>query len=209
MNFKNKKILITAGPTWVPIDSVRVISNIASGQTGILLAREALRRGAKVTLFLGPVSICCLPGRMRLVRFTFFRELMDKIRKELRNIRYDLIIHSAAVSDFKPKRKAGSKLSSAKGLRLELKPLPKIIDCIKRYAGGHKTVIFKLEPGVSETTLISRAKLARDKYNAEIVVANQPDPYRAFIIDKQDTIKKVGSKEGLAKGLFEALGKRK
>ena len=60
MGFKNKKILITAGPTWIAVDSVRVISNTASGETGQLLADRLAREGAKVTLVLGPV-----PNRLK------------------------------------------------------------------------------------------------------------------------------------------------
>ena len=51
---KNKKILITAGPTWIPIDKVRVITNIFKGRLGIIIAKEAIKRKAKVTLLLGP-----------------------------------------------------------------------------------------------------------------------------------------------------------
>ena len=207
MSLKNKRILITAGPTWVSIDEVRVISNISTGETGILLAEEALRQGAKVTLFLGPVSACCLPRPIRLVRFAFFHELKDRIKKELESGRYELVIHSAAVSDFKPVRGERGKLSSGRRLRLELEPLPKIIDYIKQSAPRAKIVIFKLEAGVADATLISRALLARNKYKAEVVIANQLNPYRAFIIDKKDGIIKVKSKRELVKRLFQTLGK--
>ncbi len=54
MSLNGKRILITAGPTWVPIDNVRVISNIATGTTGVLLAWQTSAQGAKVTLVLGP-----------------------------------------------------------------------------------------------------------------------------------------------------------
>ena len=54
---KNKKVLITAGPTWVPIDNVRVISNTATGETGILLSEKLKNLGAKVTLLLGPTNL--------------------------------------------------------------------------------------------------------------------------------------------------------
>ncbi|MFH0739113.1 MAG: phosphopantothenoylcysteine decarboxylase [Candidatus Omnitrophota bacterium] len=207
MNFKNKRILITAGPTWVPIDKVRVISNIASGQTGILLAQELARNGARVSLFLGPVSACCLHESVRLVRFTFFEELRSKIIRELKNRSYDYIIHSAAVSDFKPRKEARGKLSSKGRLRLDLKPLPKIIDCIREYSSRAKIVIFKLEAGVTDLTLLRRAKSARDKNRADIIVANQLNPYRAFIIDKKDNITKVKTKKELITRLLKTLGK--
>ena len=208
MNWEGKSILITAGPTWVPIDKVRVISNIASGRTGILLAQECSKRGARVSLFLGPVSSCCLRGSIRLVRFSYFEELKAKIMKELKKRRYDFIVHSAAVSDFRPQKKAGSKISSGAGVSLKLKPLPKIIGCIKRLSRDAQVTIFKLECGVADATLIKRAQSARDKYNAEFVVANRLEPYRAFIIDRRDRVKRFASKEGLVNGLLNAMSKR-
>ncbi len=205
MSLKNKKILITAGPTWVPIDKVRVISNISTGQTGIMLAEEALRQGAKVTLFLGPVSACCLHKSIRLVRFVFFEELKNRMIIELKSGRYDLIIHSAAVSDFKPREKARGKISSRRGLRLELVALPKIIASIRRFSRGARVVIFKLESGVSTTTLLQRAIAAGNKNKADLVVANQLGPYRAFIIGKEGVIAKVREKRELARQLFKIL----
>ncbi|MBU1999188.1 MAG: phosphopantothenoylcysteine decarboxylase, partial [Candidatus Omnitrophica bacterium] len=68
-NLKNKKILITAGPTWVPVDDVRVISNSASGETGILLAKRLSGQGAKVTLLLGPIGNYNPDKKIKLVLF--------------------------------------------------------------------------------------------------------------------------------------------
>jgi len=78
-----KSVLITAGPTWVAIDSVRVISNTATGETGTLLAERFAQQGAKVTLLLGPVSNCCLNKKIRVINFKFFDELRDKLIREL------------------------------------------------------------------------------------------------------------------------------
>ena len=202
---KNKKILITAGPTWVPIDNVRVISNIATGETGILLAEEAHRQGAKVTLLLGPISDCCLDNSINIIRFKFFDELHKVVKKELKNKKYDIIIHSAAVSDFKPKRFFKEKISSDKVFDLKLKPLPKIIEDIRRLAPRAKLVMFKLESGVSDTTLIKRAKIAQSKVNANLTVANRFNPYRAFIIDREGSIVLASSKNELVKKLLKNI----
>ena len=82
MDLKKKRVLITAGPTWVPVDSVRVISNTASGETGILLARQLRRIGAKPTLILGPGHDCCIDKNLNLKRFRFFDELKKIITRE-------------------------------------------------------------------------------------------------------------------------------
>lgn len=185
---KNKRILITAGPTWVPIDSVRVISNIATGETGVLLAEKLSKAGAKVTLLLGPSGHCCLSKKIRLIDYRFFDELKDKVTQELKAKKYDIIIHSAAVSDFKPKQKNKGKLISNKTHNLVLTPLPKIVRQMRRLAPEAKLVMFKLESGLSKASLIQRASVARRKINADIIVANMINPYRSFILNKSKII---------------------
>ncbi|MBI5145233.1 MAG: hypothetical protein HZA27_03495 [Candidatus Omnitrophica bacterium] len=218
----HKKILITAGPTWVPIDGVRVISNIATGETGIMLAEKLQRRGAQVTLLLGPVGICCLNKKInpalskrrskgcvrksgiKLIRFRFFSELKDKVIKELTAKRYDVIIHNAAVSDFAPVQFRG-KISSAKAISLKLKTLPKIITYIRRLAQQAKLVMFKLEVGISREALIKKAKQARDLAKADLVVANTLSPYCAFIIDSEENCIVARNKRELVNKLTKLL----
>lgn len=208
MSLKEKRILITAGPTWVAIDKVRIISNIATGQTGILLAREADRRGAKVTLLLGPVTDTPLVGlgkRIELIRFRFFGELKNKIIAELRFKCYDLIIHCAAVSDFKPATAVRGKLDSRRSRNLRLMPLPKIIADIRRFARASRLVIFKLEAGISDKALINKAKAALIASGAAIAVANRLNPYRAYIIGRNKNIVPASNKKELAKKLIKIL----
>jgi phosphopantothenoylcysteine decarboxylase/phosphopantothenate--cysteine ligase len=202
---KNKRILITAGPTWVPIDGVRVISNIATGQTGILLAKQLSKSGAKVTLALGPVSSCCVNNKVKIINFRFFDELRSRLKKELRSKKYDIIIHSAAVSDFKPAQPAKGKLVSERSYNLKLSPLPKIIKDIRILNPKAKLVMFKLETGVSDNVLIQRAELARDKVKADFVVANRINPYRAFIIDRKSNIVSAKNKRELVKKLLTLI----
>ncbi len=202
---KGKKILITAGPTWVAIDSVRVISNIATGETGILLAEKLQRLGAKVTLVLGPVGACCLNRKINLVRFRFFNELRDIINKELRSKRYDAVIHSAAVSDFKPKQAIKGKIDSKKLYNLRLLPLPKISRDIRRLASKAKIIIFKLESGISGETLIKRAKATQAKVNADFIVANRLNPYCAFIINRAGKTISARNKSELVNKLLKIM----
>jgi phosphopantothenoylcysteine decarboxylase/phosphopantothenate--cysteine ligase len=197
--------LITAGPTWVAIDRVRVISNIATGETGILLAKEFLKRGARVTLLLGPAGACCLPENLRVVNFRFFDELRRIARKELRSRAYDIVIHSAAVADFKPRLPARGKLDSSREHNLKLTPLPKIIKEIRQLAPEAKLVMFKLEAGVSDRVLLRRAEKARRKNQAQFAVANRLNPYRAFIIEEGKRIVGVKSKSELVKKLLAQI----
>jgi phosphopantothenoylcysteine decarboxylase/phosphopantothenate--cysteine ligase len=239
---KNKKILVTAGPTWVAIDNVRVISNTATGKTGILLAERLSRLGARVTLLLGPAGGCILPpypkspssfragmkvGReflpqrrprskeggcgglqkkIKIIRFKFFDELRKIIRRLLTTYHYDIIVHSAAVSDFGPKATLKGKLKSGESYNLKLAPLPKIADEIRLLAPLAKLILFKLEYGVSDEELIKRSHDALMASNADLTVANRIEPsYKAYILDKNRIYRKADSKERLIQGLITAM----
>jgi len=203
---KNKRILITAGPTWVLIDNVRVISNIATGQTGILLAEKLQKLGAKVTLLLGPVGSCCLDKNIRLISFKFFDELKNRLVRELKTKKYDIVIHSAAVADFRPQEIFKGKLKSGKTHSLKLLPLPKIIQRIHQLAPESKLIPFKLESAVSDAVLIKGAKNLLSKVKGNFIVANRLYPYRAFLIDRAgNTVFAANNKIDLVRKLSRTL----
>ena len=108
----SKRILITAGPTWVAIDRVRVISNLATGETGFILADKFKKLGAMVTLLLGPGNFCGVGTGIKVKRFNYFSELAQLLDKELKNKKYAAVIHTAAVADFLPKKIINCKVSS-------------------------------------------------------------------------------------------------
>lgn len=209
MSLKNKRILITAGPTWVKIDDVRVISNIATGETGILLAREAKSQGAHVSLLLGPVNDCCLDKSIRILHFKFFDELRNSLVKELSTKRYDIVIHSAAVPDYRLKRVRKNKINSGlRQLTLKLVPTPKIVNLIKKIDNSLLAVAFKFEPHAKGNRLISRAKTLFASANIDLVVANSISNryYRAYILNKDKVTEPIMSKEKLAKELIKKIG---
>ena len=206
MTLNNKRILITAGPTWVPMDSVRVISNIASGETGILLAEKLSKEQAKVTLVLGPVERRGIDRRIRLVKFRFFEELKARLKKELSSKKYDIIIHSAAVSDFRPERPVKGKFNSGKVYELRLIPLAKIVTEIRRRAPEAKLVLFKLESGISDNLLLRRAEADLADAGGDLVVANRLIPrYKAYLLDEKKIYFQAASKEKLAQALVKRL----
>jgi phosphopantothenoylcysteine decarboxylase/phosphopantothenate--cysteine ligase len=182
---KNKKILITAGPTWVAIDSVRVISNIASGESGILLAQKLSRLGAKVTLLLGPTEACCLDKKIKLLRFRFFDELKNRLFKELKSKRYDAVIHSAAVSDYRPALIFRQKIGSdKKNWKLSLVQTPKLIDAVKKIQRTVILVGFKFIPQAKKKILLQESRILLRRAKADLVVANtiKHENYAAFIV---------------------------
>ena len=209
-NLKGKKILITAGPTWVAIDSIRVITNIASGQTGALLAQKAKRQGAKVTLVLGPVNTCCLDNAgIRVVNFKFFDELERILTGELRSKKYHALIHSAAVADYRPIKKYPGKVrSNKKKLHLHLVPTPKLVDQIKKVSPHLVTVAFKFEPGLKGEKLIKATSLLFRHSRVDMAVANTNahHRYQAYIVKPPKTIGPLSSKEKMAEALLKALG---
>ena len=210
MNLKNKRILITAGPTWGPIDTVRVISNVATGQTGILLAEELLSLSAKVTLLIGPVETCCLNKNIKLLRFRFFDELKDKIIQELKYKKYDIFIHSAAVSDYEPSKVYSGKIKSGiKNLRLSLVPAEKIIDLLKRIDNSIILVGFKFEPQAKKDMLIKMTKELIRAANLNLAVANTIDKnkYRAYILDNYNrSYGPIFNKKDLVTKLADLIG---
>ena len=96
---KNKKVLITYGSTWIPLDQVRVLSNRSSGKLGQLLTTQFKKEGARITLLEGPVEKPFLSKGVRVVRFKFYDELLALLKQEL-DKKYDIILHAAAVADY-------------------------------------------------------------------------------------------------------------
>lgn len=200
--------MITAGPTWVPIDDVRVISNISSGELGLLLAENAVKSGADVDLFLGPVSRpVLLDKKIRLKRFTYFEELHNLIRGALKARKYDIILHCAAVSDYLLKAVRGKISSDLGRMTLSLNRAPKIVDEIRRLNPEACLVMFKLEGGVTDAVLLKRALEAMKRSGADLVIANRfmNGKYRGFILGSNDILAKTVSKPELAERLFEIL----
>lgn len=206
-------ILITCGPTWVPIDSVRVISNISSGKTGLEITKQALKHHAKVTLLLGPITenFNLKNPNLKLIRFKYFDELFSLIKKELLTNKYDAVIHLAAVSDYKVKNIVSGKIkSNKKTLTLELIPTPKIVSLIKKYDPKVLLVQFKLEAGLTKNNLLTSVYKDLIKNNADLVVANDlaqigEKRHIAYIIDRNKNIRNVTTKKALAVGILKTI----
>jgi phosphopantothenoylcysteine decarboxylase/phosphopantothenate--cysteine ligase len=114
----NKKVLVTAGPTYEAIDPVRFIGNHSSGKMGIAIAKELHRRGADVSLVLGPTSIDVSANGIRLVRVNSAEEMYNACHEIFDKT--DLAIMSAAVADYTPVKKATQKIKRKKTINLEL-----------------------------------------------------------------------------------------
>lgn len=174
------------------------------------MANEAKRRGAKVTLLLGPVGVCCLDKTIKVVRFKFFGELKNKLFKELRAKRYDILMHTAAVADYRPKKVFKHKINShLKNLDIKLIPTPKLIDAVKKLNRSLFLVGFKFNPRTSKENLISQARLLIKRTGASLIVANTVDyrnSYNAYIVSKKKVVGVARSKNRLAGILMSQIG---
>ena len=168
---KNKKVLMTAGPTIEYIDPIRAITNLSSGKTGTLLASELISAGAKVTLVYGPGNQVPTKG-IKVINVTTSKEMFGAVRKELQK-KYDIVIMAAAVSDYTPQNPSKSKIKSdKKSLVIRLKKTPKIIDIVKKYQKNTLLIGFKAETNLSKNALIKSAKMKIKETGADMIIAN-------------------------------------
>ena len=188
-DLKDKKILITAGPTYEKIDPVRFIGNYSSGKMGFALAEECSRRGAKVVLIAGPVSLTCTENIQR-VDVESCKEMYEAAVEEFPNC--DAAILCAAVADFRPETIAEQKIKRVGDeLLLKLKPTQDIAATIGTMKGeGQRIVAFALETNEEE----SNAQRKLEKKNADFIVMNstripgttfQADDNQITIINKE------------------------
>ncbi|TSA10860.1 MAG: bifunctional phosphopantothenoylcysteine decarboxylase/phosphopantothenate--cysteine ligase CoaBC [Betaproteobacteria bacterium] len=123
-----KRVLITAGPTFEPIDTVRGITNTSSGKMGYAVARAARDAGATVTLVSGPTALAA-PRGLERVDVSSAQEMYDAVM--VRVAKADVFIGVAAVADYRPKKAMRHKLKKGTDeMTLELQPNPDILGTV-------------------------------------------------------------------------------
>lgn len=209
LGLSGKKVLVTAGPTWVPIDKVRVITNIFGGTLGAIIAKKFAEAGASVTLLFGPGRAALPPEskNLKIVRFVFFDDFLKLVKSELKNGSYSVMIHSAAVADYTPISPEKGKIKSGKReLTIKLEPTIKIVDLVKKIAPKIFLVKFKLEVGVTKEKLIEVAHGSMLKSQADLIVANEfretGKNHKAYIINPGRQITECIGKEKIANKLI-------
>lgn len=167
-DLKGKKILLTAGPTYEAIDPVRFIGNRSSGKMGIALADAAARKGAEVTLLLGPSKLAPLEKGVRLIQVESAQEMHQQALKRFPEM--DAAILAAAVADYRPKVVATEKIKKkGEELQLDLVKNPDIAaDLGKMKTPGQLLIGFALETNDEESN--AQAKL--EKKNFDFIVLN-------------------------------------
>lgn len=166
-DLEGRKILVTAGPTQEAIDPVRYITNHSSGKMGYAIARQAMLRGAQVTLVSGPCSIAP-PPFVKVVPVITAKEMFQAVTSI--SGEQDIIIKAAAVADYRPARVAEEKVKKQDG---EMSIALEKTDDILQYLGEHRRPDQFLCGFSMETQNMirnSRAKLV--KKNLDMVAAN-------------------------------------
>jgi phosphopantothenoylcysteine decarboxylase / phosphopantothenate---cysteine ligase len=162
-----RRIVVTAGPTWEPIDPVRFVGNRSTGRMGFAVAREAFARGADVTLVVGPGTVEP-PEGPRLVRVATAEEMRMAVLETADDA--DAVVMTAAVADFRPREAAPSKLKKDGGPPgLELVPTPDILAELGEVKGHRVLVGFAAE--TEEVEEAGRTKLVAKRL--DLLVANE------------------------------------
>ena len=213
---KNKKILMTAGSTIEYIDPVRVITNLSSGKTGVLLASELISAGAKVTMIYGPANVNP-PQGAKVINVTTNKEMFDAAKNELKK-KFDVVIMAAAASDYTPENNSKSKIKSNKeSLVVRLKKAPKIIDIVRKFQRNTLLIGFKAETNLSRNKLIKSAQKKMKESKADIIIANDigtkyqknPDYNEVLIVNSTKTISSGRKKkEQIAKFIIKEIEKK-
>ena len=166
------RTLITAGPTWEPIDAVRYIGNRSSGATGLAIARAAFDAGHEVTLLHGPGVRPDLPERIRTQAFETTADLQSALATCFPE--HDLLVMAAAVADYRPARVIDGKIArrdrSEGAWTIDLEPTPDLVAALAdARRDDQRIVAFALESPASLPHR-ARSKLKRKKVDA--IVAN-------------------------------------
>ena len=210
---KGRRILVTGGPTPVPIDNVRLITNRFTGKLGAAIADELTLRGADVQFVLGKTGLVP-PGYVNTRRARNFDEYRDAVLDTLGEDDYAAGIFSAAVADYKPREVAEGKIPSGGALQaIELAPTEKVIDLVRKKFPDVPMVSFKYQENLEHDELMEIAQGRVDQGHLA-VVANRGEEVGpngeqiAWIVTKGADPEKLMDKPTIAAGIADFLEKR-
>jgi phosphopantothenoylcysteine decarboxylase/phosphopantothenate--cysteine ligase len=181
-SWRGRRVLVTAGPTYEDLDPVRYIGNRSSGRMGFAIAAEAARRGAAVTLVVGPTSVPP-PAVGEVVNVRSAGDMHHAVMSRADGM--DAIVMAAAVADYTPVVNADQKMSKTDGaLTLELRRTPDILADLgtRRIATGTGPVLVGFAAETQD--LVARAQAKRERKRVDLIVANDVSrPDAGFDVD--------------------------
>lgn len=164
---KEKKILITAGPTYEAIDPVRFIGNHSSGKMGYAIALEAAKNGAEVILISGPTHLTVKHHLIQLIKVTSAQEMYEQCLSYFDNV--DVAIAAAAVADYRPISVANQKIKKhTANFTIELEKTKDILATL----GQKKKQQFLIGFALETDNEIENAKGKIKKKNLDLIVLN-------------------------------------
>ena len=189
-DLKGKSIIVTAGPTVESIDPMRYITNRSTGKMGYSIAKEAIERGADVTLITGPTNLTPPQNLKKLVKIESAKDMYEAVLENLDE--NDVVIKSASVEYYKPKKYSNKKIKKSDyDLIIELDRNKDIAQEIGKIKNNKILVGFAAETN----DLIQNASLKIKKKNLDFIVANDLTKEGAgFGVDTN--IVKIIDKEG-------------
>jgi len=211
MPLYNKKVLITAGPTYEAIDPVRFIGNHSSGKMGFELAKQAASLGAEVYLISGPSNETINNSQVNRIDVVSAEEMYNEVHKYYKQV--DIAILSAAVADYKPKEIAVQKIKKATdSMTIELVKTHDILASLGKEKTSQILVGFALETNNE----IENAKAKLNKKNLDFIVLNslqdsgagfKGSTNKVTIIDKFENITEFSlkSKAAVAEDIFNKI----
>lgn len=213
LDLKGKKVVITAGPTYEPIDPVRFIGNHSTGKMGFDIANEAAKRGANVVLITGPTSLKAVNSAVNVVNVTTANQMYQQCHELFSSA--DIVIGAAAVADYRPKVVADQKIKkNDEEFTIVLEKNPDILASL----GAIKTNQFLVGFALETENEIEYAKSKLKKKNLDLIVLNSLNDQGAgfgkptnkvTFIHKDFTVfpQELKSKEAVAKDIIDQIVK--
>lgn len=207
-----RTVLVTAGPTVEPIDSVRYISNYSSGKMGYAIAEAAAAAGARVVLVSGPVALAA-PAGVEVVPVKTARDMLAAAASVFPAA--DAAIFAAAVADLRPTNPADRKLKKGRDdAALANVPLTENPDILATLAAGKRPDQYVVGFAAETNDVLMNAHAKLKKKNADMIVANQVGDGLAFgtdnnevwlVTEGDDVLLPLMSKRAVAERLMEVV----
>jgi len=212
---KNQKVLVTAGPTYEPLDPVRFIGNLSSGKMGFALAESLYENGADVTIVSGPVHQSKKYKGINIIQVNTAEEMYNACM-QLHN-QMDIEVMAAAVADYKPAEVATEKIKKNKtDLSLQLIKTKDILASLGTKKVNQFLVGFALETNNEKENALSKLK----SKNADMIVLNSLKDERAgfgfdtnkvsvFFTDETSVEFSLATKKEIANNIVQLIIQKK
>lgn len=162
-----KKVLVTAGATMESLDPVRFLTNHSSGKMGFAIAKEAMLRGAEVTVVKANTT-AAIPNFVKIVEVSSAKDMFDAVTAL--SDQQDIIVKAAAVADYTPESYVDSKIKKKDG-DLSI-PLKRTMDILKYLGENKKEGQFLCGFSMETDNMLENSKAKLSKKNADMIVAN-------------------------------------